>query len=472
MAGIFKSYDIRMKGSEIEDKNIDRVSNAVITYFQNKGIEGIVIGGDARETSEIFRNSLLGKALYGGMNVILIKEDKNSACSTPLFNFTCSLYPENAGIMVTASHNPAEYNGLKLNDVGCKPIGYEDGLNESEKLYEKRVKISKNKKGKLTCVYPLNDLVKETCEQLNIGKNSWRKVKIAFDCATSVSTIDAKAFFDFLGADVKYINDWLDGSFPAHEPNPMVIENLRTLRSLVKSDKFVCGATGDGDYDRAGIVDEEGNPLYAHNIASLVVHELMQNIKEKEVHAIYTTTMGRSFRDAIENYGGKAHRVKVGRVHVINKGLDLMKENLRVIIGAEGSNHLMFPDKRKNFYENILLATGSVISYCLRNNIELSKAVKKTDKYYFLGEQNYEISRKDTSNLKNCLEKEYPKILKGELSREDGILVENENSWFSIRDSNTEPLIRLNVESVSKQKMQKIVNSLEEIIISFNGKKR
>ncbi|MBR9706558.1 hypothetical protein GOV14_05970 [Candidatus Pacearchaeota archaeon] len=469
----FKSYDIRMTGEEQGPENLDRVCNAAIAYLQTKNAPGIVLGADMRITSQIIKNSLLGRALSSGMNVISVQDTKNNACSTPLFNYTCSLNPENVGVMITASHNPKEYNGLKVNDTRCRSIGYNEGLYVCEDLYKRRTKPTvKSATGNLTNTYPLEEMIIETVELLGMKQDSLKNVKIAFDCANSMGTIDAKPFFNYLGAEVKYVNDWLDGTFPAHESNPMIEKNLKTLQSLVKTDNFLCGATGDGDYDRIGIIDEEGNPLFAHNMATLAVREIINLAKVAEVHAIYATTMGRSFRDALQSFGGQAHRVPVGRINIINKGLELMKQNKTVLIGAEGSNHIMFPDKRGNFYENILMATGAIISYCKRQDKQLSNVVEQTNNYAFLGEQNFEISKKNTAKLRQYIENNHKNILDGKLSKDDGILVEDENSWFSLRESNTEPLARLNVESDSIEKTNKIAKDITEVINSFGGSRK
>ncbi|MCX6748153.1 MAG: hypothetical protein NT076_00965 [Candidatus Pacearchaeota archaeon] len=272
---------------------------------------------------------------------------------------------------------------------------------------------------------------------------------------------------------------WQDGTFPSHDSNPMKPENLRQLRSLVsKGREFFCGATADGDADRIGMVDEKSRILHAHNITSLVVHNLMRNIKDEDINVVYTTTMGRSFRDAVEQYKGKGHRVPVGRVGVINKGLELMNQGKRVIIGAEGSNHIMFPDKRGKFYENTILATGAVINQCVRTGEKLSEIIDKTNKYDFLGEQNYRLpgeakeAKEKVSQLMARLEKDYAGIVAGTLEKDDGTLVESreKGEWFSIRSSNTEPVIRMNVESTSEKRTCEISAKLEEIIAKFGGK--
>ncbi len=457
-----------MKAADLSAENIDRVSCSTIAYFQKKKVKDLVIGCDMRKTSEIFKYGLAARAQSAGINVTLLQDRDNQFCSTPLFMYSCSKN-DSWGVMVTASHNPADNNGLKICSPGCRVVGYEDGLNVIEELHRKRVQHTISTSGKLTQLYPLDEFVQETCKQLGLGRNAFSRARLAFDCANSMSAVDAKSFFNFLGADVRYINDWLDGSFPAHEPNPMIPANLKILQSLVKSGSFMCGATGDGDYDRAGIIDELGNRLEAHAIASLVFKYLSNNSQEK-VAAIYTTTMGRAFKDSIEEIGGEAAKAPVGRANVINTGLDLMKQGKKVIMGGEGSYHFMFPDKRKNFYENILLVTGAVVAYCLKNNVALSDAAEQSDKYEFLGEKNYAVEPSQRKMLIEKIKKDFSHILPGKLETKDGIFVGSDDAWFSVRESNTESLVRVNVEAKERNVTERVAASLDALITQFGGK--
>ena len=471
MAGIYKEYDIRMRGEELEGKKIDRVNESVIRYFQDRGVQDLIIGADMRPSSELIKHDLVGRAISGGINVLLVQNSENRVCSTPLFNYVCSRFPEMYGVVVTASHNPSDYNGLKLNFPGCKPIGYKKGLNVIEEISDTNLKQKvRASVGKLSTVYPLRDFVKETCKSIGLHKGEYAGLKIALDCSNSMGFVDGKAFFDFLGANVTYINDWLDGSFPAHESDPTKSSNLRMLESRVRCGDFFCGLMFDGDADRIVIVDKNGRTLPASNIASLIVPK----IATKEGFAtVYTTTLGRAFKYETEKYNGKSFRVKVGRNAVIDKGIELLRKN-KTVFGAEGSYHFMSQDKRGRFYENTLFVAGSVIDHCLKNGTSLSDASKKFEEYNSIEERSYKISVPEREELFEQLKKIGNDLIKGNLETDDGILVEDnqKGEWFSVRASNTEPVIKLNVETKSKNRSLEIADCLEKRIFSLGGVKK
>ncbi|MCX6748152.1 MAG: hypothetical protein NT076_00960 [Candidatus Pacearchaeota archaeon] len=195
MIEFFKAYDIRAHDKDLNEQTMDRVGQALVAYFQKNNYNSIVLGMDMRETSPMILEILKERALSGGLDITLIQGIGNKTCSTPLFNFTCSLNPEKAGIMITASHNPANYNGLKVNAPSVNAIGYLEGLNKVEELYEQNVQREVRSRGRLESAYPLDKYIQETCEQLALDRNGFRGVKIAYDCANSMSCVGKMEHF-------------------------------------------------------------------------------------------------------------------------------------------------------------------------------------------------------------------------------------------------------------------------------------
>jgi phosphomannomutase len=432
---IFKAYDIRgIYPNEINEKIAYKIARACARYFKGNNA---LIGGDGRISTPTLKKGLIDGLLEEGVDVYDL-----GIISTSTFNFIISRGNFDFGLQVTASHNPKEFNGIKVYDGLGNTIGIDFGLKKIEEIFNAMNIDNKEKDGKYIDASEMKNLHKEFLEDFIESFDQ----KICIDYSNGCGSI---VFSDVIKNRIKAIeiNKDIDGNFPAHPPEPTE-ENLKKLSELVKENNCSLGIAFDGDADRIAFLDENGKLIRGDRI----LYIFSKFLKPKKV--VYEVSFPPLFKSMIEKLGIKYVESKVGRVYIIN---EMRKENAD--IGGEVSSHFYF--KATNFMEDAFYAFALMIKILKKENKKISELLEE---YPEFPHESFKISVPEDKKY-HIVEK-----LKEEISKEfetitiDGVkVILDDKNWFLIRASNTEPVIRVYVEGESKEKLDKN----KEIVYNF-----
>jgi len=456
---IFKAYDIRgVYPKELNEEiaysigkafadfmNVSEIAKPISEHAQKPtvfDIKKILIGRDMRLSSDSLFRSLSQGIIEQGCDVINI-----GLCSTPMCYFACNFLKADASIMITASHNPKEYNGFKFTRKQAIPISADTGIKEIEKLFEKNKFKKAIKKGEMTRKEIMNDYVKHV---LKFIKNKNAKLKVVIDCGNGIGGIETREVFKHLKCKITEMYFEPDGNFPHHEANPLKEENVKELRNKVIQEKADLGIAIDGDADRVFFISNTGEIIPSDFITCLIAKTYL---KEKPGETIlYDLRSSWITKETIKDNNGNPIMSKVGH--------SFIKEQLRktnAIFGGELSGHFYFRD---NFYSDSgIIAILKIIDLIATEKKKISELIEPLKKYFASGEINLEVKDKD-AKIKE-LGKKYKK---GKISWLDGVRVEFEDWWFNVRPSNTEALLRLNLEAKSKKLMEEKRDEILNII--------
>jgi phosphomannomutase len=437
MNSVFKAYDIRgIYGTELTDELAFEIGRAFVTFVKCRKV---VIGRDMRpHSAPLFENLCRGITMQGADVVDL------GLASTPMSYFANGLLQGEGGIMITASHNTGEYNGFKLSRAGAVPISGSTGIKEIEAIVKaKSFAPAALQPGKVTPY----DIFPEYAAHVAKLADFKRPVRVAIDVANSMGLYEARALSKLMSTDVMF--ETLDGTFPNHEANPLVTETLEPLIEKIQHGQYDFGVAFDGDADRAGFVDEKGNAITMDVITALIAEDLLR----KEPGAIfYDLRSSWAVKEVIQAAGGKPMMSRVG--HAFFK--EQMRQN-NAIFAGELSGHYYF---RANYFtESSSMAVICLANIVSRSSQPLSELVKPIQRYFASGEINSRVSHAE--KILETLKKRYAD---GKLIMLDGVSVEFADWWFNVRTSNTEPLIRLNVEARSRDQMEQKRDELLAII--------
>jgi len=343
--------------------------------------------------------------------------------------------------MVTASHNPPEYNGFKLIDSDVLPIGYDFGLKTIAE-YAEELHFSEHK-GKLEYINIDEEYINFLFKKM---RNGVEKLHIAVDYSNGMAGTLFEILLRMKGIKHKTINKTPDGNFPGHDPNPLHFENLKSLQELTKGENL--GICFDGDGDRAVFLDECGNIISPDLITGVISQDL--ELDGEVVLCDVRTSKG--VPEFIEKLDGRVERVRVGHAYARRR----MKE-LNAILGGELAGHYYFRDM---FYaDSGILAAIYVMNAMIKMEKPISELVKPLKKYYSTGELNFKVGNKD--KIINFIEHQFSD---GKKSRLDGLTIEFQNWWFNIRKSNTEPYLRLIVEADTPEILEEKRKILDRFI--------
>ncbi len=420
MAGIFKAYDIRgIYGKDIDAATVLKIGRAFATFVKCKKV---VVGRDMRPHSEPLFQALAEGLTMHGAEVIDI-----GLCSTPMSYYANGILGADASVMITASHNPGEWNGMKLCRSQGIPISGATGIADIENIVNSgKFDPPAAKKGTVSTYDIMPEYKKHVAKMAHLK----RPVKIVADFANSMGIYEAKTLEGILEMDRMF--DTLDGTFPNHEANPLDTHTLHAIQERIKHGKYDFGVAFDGDADRAGFIDEKGNVVAMDIITSLIAQDLLATTKGVIGYDLRSSWV---VKEIIEANGGTPMMSRVGHAFI--------KQQMRdkdAIFAGELSGHYYFKD---NFYtESSAMATLCVANIISRSDKPLSELIKPIKKYFASGEINSKVA--DTAKVLDILKKKYSD---GRFFQLDGISVEYADWWFNVRSSNTEPLIRLNLEA-------------------------
>ncbi|HUD44113.1 MAG TPA: phosphomannomutase/phosphoglucomutase [Patescibacteria group bacterium] len=451
---IFKSYDIRgIYPTEINEENLPQIITAIYAFFKKKlGKDNftLVLGNDMRVSSPSLTEVAKKVLVELGATVIDV-----GMLSTPTFYFAVSHYGYDAGIQITASHNPKEYNGVKYvmkGENGLIKIGKSTGMDDVKQMAIDGVTLEKPGNGTITPKSGVGD--DEVNNALNFVNNPVvKKFKIAADPANAMGGTYIDALAKKMPMDLVRMNFELDGTFPVHQPDPLQAKNLVDLQKKVVEVKADLGLAPDGDGDRLFFIDEKGQVIPPTIITSIVAKELLKVYPGAEIlvdiRYIFTP------KKIIEENGGKMGITKVGHAFITEE-----MNKTGAVFAGESSAHYYF--KATGNAESQLPTIITVLKVLTEENCTMSELVEKIRRSYESGEFNYKVS-----NAQEILDAIKNKYTDGELSTLDGVAVSYSDWRFGVRTSNTEPLLRLNVESYDKATMEAKRDELMALIKSL-----
>jgi phosphomannomutase/phosphoglucomutase len=453
--GLFREYDLRgVVGSELTVEMAERVGRAYATYVAGRGVKTISLGRDGRLSSPSLHRSLLKGLLDGGLDVIDI-----GVCSSPLVYFSLFTLPVGGGIMITGSHNAAEYNGFKI-CVGKEAI-HGEAIQELRRVMEKGVFVSGA--GRLSEHAIIPDYLAYIKKSF-AGVNAHR-LHVVIDCGNGAASLVAKQALELLGCKVTGLYCDLDGRFPNHHPDPTVLDNLSDLMQAVKDHKADVGIGYDGDADRIGAVDERGGVLWGDRLLVVYARDILAVKPGGTI--ISEVKASQSLYDDIAAKGGRPIMWKTGHSLIKAK----MKEESAVLAG-EMSGHMFFADRYFG-YDDAVYASCRLIEILAKATQPLSALVADLPKTVVTPEirvdlpdaVKFDVVRSIQAKLAGYLEAKQglgPEHLRlRDLITIDGVRAIFDDGWGLIRASNTQPALVLRFEAISTARMNAIRSLIE-----------
>ncbi len=441
----FKAYDIR----GIYNEDFNKEDAYKIGYFLPELLQAdnVLVGRDVRVSSdEIFENLAQG-IIDSGANVYNI-----GISTTPMVYYITAKHNFAASVQITASHNSREYNGMKISKSNALPVGFDTGLKKLLEMIQTREIVIADKKGKIVDYKVKGEYV----EFLKTYVQDYSNLKMAVDCSNGMAGLLIKKF---LGKKPVYLYEDMDGSFPNHEPNPLIEENVADLKKTVLSEKCDIGIIFDGDADRVMFVDEKGQFISPDLIIGFMAHYFLEKEGGAVLEDIRTS---KAVKEYVEKLGGEMHTWRVGRAYATPK----LRE-INGIYGGELAGHYYFRDF---FYSDSgILASLIVLNLLSRFKKEgktMSEIISNISKYANSGEINFKIEQKleAMEALKDYFVAEEEPM---EILDFDGYRIEFKNWWFNVRPSNTEPYLRLLVEADNEEILKAKIKDIKTVLKKF-----
>jgi phosphomannomutase len=423
---IFKAYDIRgVYPDELDEALARKIGNAFVHFT---GAGRVLVGWDMRPSSVPLSAAFTEGATLAGADVTQL-----GLCSTDLVYFASGRLDAPAA-MFTASHNPAQYNGIKLCRAAAAPIGEQTGLAQIKATVESGVIARGEDQGKVDQLNLL-DAFGEHVRSF-IDPKKLRPLKVVADTANGMGGLVVPKVMDALPVDLTILYGELDGTFPNHPADPIQVENLKDLQRAVLDSGADIGLAFDGDADRVFLVDDQGQPVSGSTTTAIIAKGILERHPGEAV--VYNVICSKAVREIILENGGKPVRSRVGHSFI----KQVMAET-NAIFGGEHSAHYYFRDNWRA--DSGSIAALMVLERLSVANQPLSELRKPFERYAQSGEIN---TRVDDPHA--VIERVAAAYSSCELDRLDGLTVDCGDWWFNLRPSNTEPLLRLNLEGPDK----------------------
>ncbi|MFQ5525486.1 MAG: phosphomannomutase/phosphoglucomutase [Thermoanaerobaculia bacterium] len=447
MAGIFKAYDVRglypEQLNEALARDIGKAFPSVLDAGELERTRSVVVSRDMRPHSEPLQAALVEGLLSAGLDVVDI-----GLATTPTNYFAVGHLQAAGGIQVTASHNPAQYNGLKFSRHGARPVSGDHGI----PLLETLVEAGEFEAGQTSGAITRRDLGEAYADHVLSfldPATASEPLKVVVDAANGMGAT-YRPYLERLGIEFVPLYFELDGSFPNHEANPLKLENLRDLCDTVRRENADLGISFDGDADRAAFVDEAGEPVGSDLATALIGGELLR--RASGCHVLYDLRSSRAVAEYISEMGGVPVRERVGH--------SFIKATLREkngVFGGELAGHYYFRD---NYYADCaLMAVVEILNLLRARKASMSKIVEPLLRYAKSPEINFTVEDK-AGKIAELAEK----FSDGEIDYLDGITVQYPDWWFNVRPSNTEPFLRLVLEAETDDDLDRRRSELEGLL--------
>jgi len=433
---IFKAYDVRgIYGSELTEDIVEKTANATVKFL---GAKKMLIAMDARDSSPSLKEAAINGIKKSGADIIDI-----GITTTPMFYWAVNKEDADGGIMITASHNPPEYNGLKISKKYAQMIGENSGLLDIKKMVlSEDIQTSENE-GDLEN----KELLEEYVSFLSNGLENIN-LKIAADFSCGASSIVLEKVAEKIGVGIVSLCKMKDPLI--HEGNPLKDENVTHFVELIKNEKPDFGVAYDTDADRAFFFNSNGERIDSSQTAALIAENYLNESPGSKF--IGSINIGKSYKEAVEENKGEYIKSRVGHVFI----KQAMREH-DAVFGAESSGHFYFKDF---FYaDSALFATIQIIKMIKNSGKTIDELAKKYSKHFRSGETNFKVEDKE-----KAMQKIKELFLEGKVDELDGVTIEMSDFWLNARPSNTEPLLRLNIEAESPEKLKEILEKVEQII--------
>ena len=442
LSKIFKAYDVRgIYPSDIDEKTCENIGGAFATFL---GCKEVIVGTDMRVSSPALSRAFMKGCNEAGADVIDIGQVSTDG------TYFASGFLGKPAVMFTASHNPRDYNGMKFSREKAVPINGDTGLQEIKAIIEKNQYKKSQKKGKTIKKDILPDYVKHVHSFIDL--KSLKKLKIAVDAGNGMAGKVVPLVYEKLAHKILPLYFELDGNFPNHPADPSKFENLKDLQAKVRKEKADFGMAFDGDADRIFFADEKGEVVNSSLISALICKNMLgKNAGAKIIHNAVTS---RIVPDTIKKFGGKVVIERVGH--------SFIKDTMRktgAVFACEHSAHYYFRD---NFNaDSGIIASVIIAEIVSKEGKKLSGLLDEFRVYATMEETNFEV--KDKKKKMNEIEKHYKKM-GAQISKLDGVSVAFDDYWFNVRPSNTEPLLRLNMEALESNILDKKMKEITKII--------
>jgi phosphomannomutase len=429
---IFKAYDIRgIVPEQLDEGAAYAIGRATAHHFE---ADEIAVGRDARIHSPELAEALINGIRDEGVDVVDL-----GLISTPMLYYAVDHLDVGGGVMVTASHNPGEYNGFKLCREHAIPVGEDSGLKEIEALTKTRGdRPQVSPRGALRIEAVLDGYL----DHILAVASGRPKLKVAIDCGNGMAGRALVPLLERLPLDVEPLYFEPDGSFPNHEADPLKRENLQPVIDAVLRTGADLGVAFDGDGDRAAFIDETGEPISSDLTTALLGRYQLKRSPRGRI--LYDLRSSRVVAEEIQRGGGRPEMCRVGHSFV--------KAQMRAtgaVFAGELSGHFYFRFSKTLIADDATAAFVAMLDVLADNKEPLSKIVQPLRRYSASGEINRRV--RDVGHVLRTIESEHPDA--GEVSKLDGLLVRYPDWWFNLRPSNTEPVLRLNLEADTPERM-------------------
>ncbi len=444
---VFRNYDIRGEyGSQLTANMVNKIAKAYAIFANPKKV---VVGMDCRNSSQEIKDNVIQGLMDQGVDVTDI-----GLVSTDVLYFATWNYKFDGGIMITASHMPTQYNGLKFlrldeNDM-LSPIGRGVGMEELEDIYNKQNWKEKEEKGNKEEKDVWDDFVKFTKNFVNT--EDIKKYNVVMDAGNGMGGLVANKVFANMDLNIERMFFEPDGNFPNHQANPLVEENRVDIMKKVKENKADLGIAWDADCDRVYFIDENGDFVNGDFIVALLASHFLE--KKPGSGIVYDIRCTRAIRDLVEKKGGQAYSEKVGHTYIKKR-----MQKTKSIFGGELSGHYYFSDNA--YMENGFAPALIILEMMSKSNKKLSELIKDLGDYYVSGEINFTVD--DAKQIMSDIEKKYSDT--GKIEKIDGITFNFDQWSFNVRPSANDPVLRLNVEANSQDLLDEKLDEMKEMII-------